>query len=47
MKRIWVSAYSKPAASAARAYRRLDCRSHEVRCGTLEITSPPDTFGTQ
>ena len=47
MNLIWVKAYSKPTLSAVLAYSTFCSKDHPVRCLILEITKPPDTFGTQ
>ena len=47
MNLIWVKAYSKPTLSAVLAYSTFCSNDHPVRCWILEITKPPDTFGTQ
>ena len=47
MNLIWVKAYSKPTLSAVLAYSTFRSKDHPVRCSILEITKPPETFGTQ
>lgn len=47
MNLIWVKAYSKPTLSAVLAYSTFCSKDHPVRCLILEITKPPETFGTQ
>lgn len=47
MNLIWVKAYSKPTLSAVLAYSTFRSKDHPVRCSILEITRPPETFGTQ